>query len=86
MKTKKGLIPQFDNHSCNYWFSYPKEKSNPRDLWNIYFCILKIFLKYFIILKFIFYIILMCWCQKLFLKNKKKYYFNVFTSKKHFIK
>ena len=28
----------------------------------------------------------MCWCQKLFLKNKKKHYFDVFSSEKHFEK
>ena len=53
----------------------------------VYFCILKVFLKYFIlffkIILFYFEIVLICLYQKYILKIKKNY-FNIFLSKKYF--
>jgi hypothetical protein len=47
-------------------------------------CVPKCFLKNLKIFYFIFKIILMCWCQKLFSKNYFLNYFNIFLNKKIF--
>ena len=47
-------------------------------------CSLEFRILFFAKKKLCFHIVLMCWYQKWFFKNKRKYYFDAFLSKKHF--